>query len=163
MKFASAHYPLYESNATRRIGMVLGLVVLVMAVSQLFEFEGLASIFTAFWATTTHDGTLIAALVVTAEVFSLPFLLGMRLSVAMRLLSALLLLCVSAYWAAAAVVGALVVSGIESGLFGGALVVETGFWFQLFAVLFVAVTTVYFAQVYLDSHRLHQHLRKSAR
>lgn len=73
-------------------------VLVIIILAQLFTYEDMLAIFSSMYladATNTH---LIASSLVAAEVFSLPFLLRLRLSPAMRVFSMLLLWIVSSFW-----------------------------------------------------------------
>lgn len=161
MMKVEAHYPLFRSKTTHVFGVLLGFVVVVAAVTQLFGFEDFYRALEQFWLMTRDDAVILASLVIVAEIFSLPFLLGMKLSFAMRGLSAFLLLATTAFWAAAAVIGVWVVKEpVDTGFLGAIVATEAGVGFLLFATVLVGGATIYFAQTYIDSHRLHQHLRK---
>lgn len=107
--------------------------LVVMIVGQLFAFEDFPSALDAMWL---PDGltfaTIAAALIVTFEVLALPFLLGLRLSVAMRVLSMLLGWLAITAWLVVSV-GNIVNGGVaNSGLLGATVSLPVGWWSVLF-------------------------------
>lgn len=77
-----------KSDNVPKIARLLAAALLVMALLQLFGFEKFVPLIEGF-GLPGGDGTaaLVAGLLVVTEVFALPFLLRMRLSPLMRLLS----------------------------------------------------------------------------
>ncbi|MGK2896494.1 MAG: hypothetical protein ACSLEY_02755 [Candidatus Saccharimonadales bacterium] len=161
MKRVEAHYPLYETKTTRNIGLIIAISLLIVTLAQLFGFEDFYVTLAQFWGITLNSGATLAALIVVAEVFALPFLLGMKLSTAMRFLSAFLLLGVAVYWGVSALKSTYELDGVDTGLLGAEISVFGGIWLLLPVTLFFAGVMAYFAHVYIDSYHLHQHLRKN--
>lgn len=74
-----------------------GLLV-ILVVTQLFTYEDMLAVFNSMYLADTTYTHLLASSLVAAEVFSLPFLLRLKLSPAMRVFSMLLLWAVSSFW-----------------------------------------------------------------
>lgn len=78
--------PKLKNKHAQFFAWLLGLIFLLMALVQLVKFED----FTPFVGSVFDGGAaekVIAAIIVTTEVFALPFLLRMRLSPLMRIAS----------------------------------------------------------------------------
>ncbi|MBC7943012.1 hypothetical protein H7X68_00725 [Candidatus Saccharibacteria bacterium] len=74
--------------ASVRVGLLYAAVLVVLSVAQLFSFESLLPIVTDFSLPGGRPlAYFLAAFIVIAEVFALPYLLQMRLSSAMQLVS----------------------------------------------------------------------------
>lgn len=70
------------AGSKRRLsGFMLATVFLLLAVSQLFTFEDFPAMIGGLWETSgTFGQNLLAAAIVTTEVFALPALIGMSLT-----------------------------------------------------------------------------------
>lgn len=92
--------PKIRGDATKKISLLYAVLLVVMLVSQLFTFETFLSLFASF-NLPLHSGFVSAlpALIVAAELFALPFLLGMYLSPAFRWVSMISGWFVAALWA----------------------------------------------------------------
>lgn len=114
----------------------------ILAVGQLFTFENLPSSLEAMWL---PDGqvvsTIVAASIVTLEVLALPFLLGLRLSVAMRVFSMVCGWLVIAAWLAISLGNSIVDSGVNSAFLGATVVLPAGWWSVLFCVALGVLAT----------------------
>ena len=74
-------------------------IIVVFAVAQLFSFEDLIGLFESFWMPGgIRFAHFLVALLVIVEVFSLPFLLRIRVSLAMRLFSMMCTWLVAGIW-----------------------------------------------------------------
>lgn len=115
--------------------LLLTVFLVVMIVGQLFTFEDFPSTLDAMWLPGGSTfATIAAALIVTFEVLALPFLLGLRLSVAMRVLSMLFGWLTIATWLVVSV-GNVVNGGVaNSGLLGATVPLLVGWWSVLFCV-----------------------------
>lgn len=106
-----------------------------MSVAQLFTFEKFPDVIAQMWLPLSDLAPVYAALIVTLEVAAVPFLLGMRMSLAMRVVS-----MVSGWLAIGLWLAVLVwinVSGdvvVNSGLLGDTAALPVGWWNVLFAV-----------------------------
>lgn len=107
---------------------VLALFYVVIVVAQLFTFEDFHSVVASYWLPVSTPAThLIAALIVTAEVFSLPFLLRIRLSPAMRWFSMFLGWLVALWWLFISVWLLTTINAVDnSGLLGATVDVQPG-------------------------------------
>lgn len=77
-----------KTDTARGVALLLAAILLIMAVAQLFSFEKFIPLVKEFGLPGGEGiATLIAGVIVTAEVFALPFLLRMRLSPLMRVFS----------------------------------------------------------------------------
>lgn len=114
-----------------RIATALAGVFMVLATAQLFSFEKFPQAIDDMWLPGVHDGgaMVAAALVVTAEVFALPFLLRMRLSVAMRVLSMVLGWAVGLGWLIVLIIESVSVTALaNNGLLGATVELPVGWW-----------------------------------
>jgi hypothetical protein len=121
MKLATAHFPKGKVS-TPTLVMSYGLVTLIilMVVSQLMTIEKLLPIIENYQLTGgTPTAKITVFLLATSGIFSLPFLLRMRLSPLFRIFSALLLNVYAIIWV---ILGSLIVMNnpplIGTGLFG---------------------------------------------
>lgn len=81
------------------VAKVYAAILVVMVLLQLFSFPDFVSIFYGFSLPGGHAfAVALAGIVAMAEVFAVPFLLGMRLSVAFRAFSMFLGWLVPAIW-----------------------------------------------------------------
>ena len=81
-----APQPRTKNSAT--VALLLAGILVIMAVGQLFSFEKFIPLIESYWLPGGHGtAVVVASLLVTAEVFALPFLLRMRLSTLMRIVS----------------------------------------------------------------------------
>jgi hypothetical protein len=77
-----------KTKNIRTISLVFAGVLIVMAIAQLFTFEKFPSVVADLWLPgDSSSASVYSAVIVTLEVLALPFLLSMRLSPAMRLVS----------------------------------------------------------------------------
>lgn len=83
----------------RAVGLLLAGIFTVMAVAQLFTFEDFPALIADFLLPSgSKMAPLIAATIVTFEIFAIPFLLGMALSPLMRWTSMIFGWVVVAMW-----------------------------------------------------------------
>ena len=92
--------PKPKTKDVRTIATFYAGILLLMAVAQLFTFDEFTKLVASFMLPSGERAArLLAAILVTAEVFALPFLLRMRLSPAFRWLSMVLGWVVALIWA----------------------------------------------------------------
>lgn len=133
MKFAVA-VPAREprTEVVKIVAWVYAAVLVVMAVGQLFSFEKFIPLIGGYWlpgGDTT--ATLLAGLIVIVEVFALPFLLRMPLSLLMRWLSLCCGVLAAALWLFLGVVAVTSADAMtNSGVLGMKIVIPYG-WPQL--------------------------------
>lgn len=106
----------------------------VMAVAQLFTFESFIVLLGTFELPLGLPPMLVASFIVIAEVFALPFLLRMDLSVAFRWLSMGLSWLVVAFWLFVSVWLRSMVLVPETVGFLGSIPVTPGLWVVLFSI-----------------------------
>jgi len=128
-----------RSIIARNVAWVYATVLTCMAIGQLFSFEKFIPLVKEYQLPGgLGTATLVAGLIVVTEVFALPFLLRMRLSLLMRWVSLACSLMVPILWIVLSVT-VLVVDGgpTNSGLLGTKLSVPAG-WLQLVASIVLA-------------------------
>lgn len=122
--------PIPRSKNSRIIGTVLAGLLVIMAVAQLFTFEDFPGVIADMWLPGWENfAAVLAAVIVTAEVFAVPFLLGMRLSIAMRIVSMVLGWVVVAVWAAISLWQNMTANTIgNAGILGNTASLPVGWW-----------------------------------
>lgn len=160
-----AHYPSQQAPITRTLGVLLALLLTVATVLQLFGFEKMPEVVAHFWPDITGEmGLLVATLAVTAQVFALPFLLGMRLTLAMRLLSITCAIGAVAYWSVVAMAGAAMEAGlVNTGLAGPGVAIPNGPWLLVMMLGVATMLAWYLWHSYTHARRTHHHLRNAHR
>ncbi len=98
-KVVALSAPKPRSNLARNAAWFYAFVLTIMALGQLYGFEKFIPIISDYWLPGGHGtDTLVACLIVMAEVFALPFLLRMRLSPLMRWVGLASSVIVPAIW-----------------------------------------------------------------
>ena len=87
-----------KTKDAKTIATAYAVVLVVLAVAQLFTFDDFLKLFVSFELPGVTSPHLLAALIVAAEVFALPFLLRVALSPAFRFFSMLLGWFVAGAW-----------------------------------------------------------------
>ncbi len=109
---------------------LIAALFVILATAQLFSFEDFPAVIAGL--NIMGGDTLApvyAAVLVTAEVFALPYLLGARLSPAMRAVSKILGWVVIGAWIAVLVWLSAMTSGVEnSGILGATIAVASSWW-----------------------------------
>jgi hypothetical protein len=128
--------PAPKTNNIRIISIILAALFAVMAVAQLFTYETFANVLGDLWlpggTTSSH---IMAALIVIYEVFALPFLLSMRLSLAMRIVSMVSGWLVVAVWLFLSVwENAMAETVGNSWLLGDTVHLPVGWWSVLWGI-----------------------------
>ena len=115
--------PKPKNNYVVKLGIGLAGVLTFMAVSQLFQFDEFDTIISSNEPLAAIiNSSIIVALVTSAEIFALPFLLRMRISPALRVFSMFLGWSVALFWLYRAVLLPVVTGDvIEVGLLGSIL------------------------------------------
>lgn len=127
----------FKHNVAYRRAFILGVIMLMLALAQLFTFED----FPAQIAAMRVPGNpvvpwLLAIVLPMLEIASLPYLLSMRLAPKQRRASMYGGLVACLLWVALTTWTTLSMGmAVESGLFGGTLATNSGWWSVLFAVL----------------------------
>lgn len=148
MKFAHAtKAPTPRSETAKKVAWLYVAVLVIMVVGQLFSFEKFIPLMADYWLPGGHaTATLIACVIVVGEVFALPFLLRMPLSLLMRWFSLGCGLLAAGIWVILGIV-AIVGGGdvANSGVLGTKVTIPTG-WAQLlwaFSLSILAVWSVW--------------------
>jgi hypothetical protein len=128
--------PRPKTKNIRTIGLALAGIFVLMAVAQLFTFEEFPDAIKAMWLPGGEAlAPVRAALIVVFEVGAIPFLLGMRLSPAMRIASMVSGWLVVAGWLVASVWQNFSTNVIaNSGLLGASVKLPVGWWSILFCL-----------------------------
>lgn len=124
--------PLPKSPYVRPVCLGFAGIIILMVVAQLFTFEDFPEVIARMDIWNGGDyAALWAAVIVTFEVFMLPFLLGMRLSILMRFVSMVAGWCVVAVWLATSVWAD---KSSDSGLLGATATLASGAWMTFFCL-----------------------------
>lgn len=127
----------FATNRAYWRAFTLGLVMVALALLQLFQFEDFPLVFEVMRV----PGGAIAAGVLAAvfpllEVASLPFLFSLRVPAWLRKVSMVAGVSVGALWLLITLWATITQgSGIVSGIFGATLAVSSGWWGVVFAAL----------------------------
>ncbi len=131
--------PRLKNQNIKQLGILLAGLYTVYAVTQLFSFEDFTSLTISFdLFGSAVLSTILASLIVVGEVFSLPYLLRMRVSALMRVFSMACAWAVALIWLTVSLWLVSTVNAVPSfGLFGGLLDVEPGWWSVFFSLSLV--------------------------
>lgn len=114
-----------------KVAILAAVLLAGMALAQLFNFTKFGGVVYDMWlpGDTGQFSNVFAALIVTAEVFALPFLLGMRLSPLMRVFSMGLGWLVVVGWLFVLVWQNVTVNALANcGLLGAIVHLPVGWW-----------------------------------
>lgn len=140
----------------------LALFFVVAAVSQLFAFETYGDIIATYGLpidSAFHN--VIAAIVVTLEVFAIPFLLTMKLSLLMRIISMVSGWLVLVFWLVLGIWQSTVTFEIpNAGLFGERIGLPQGWWLVFYMTALV-VLSVYVSYKLWPIKRIADHIFKN--
>lgn len=115
------------------------IILVVIAFMQLYDLQDFLAILQNLDLGTRSQTYLMGCFIIWAEIFSLPFLLRMKLSFAFRAFSMFLLWSVTIFWLYLSVwLTSSIQDPVESGLLGGIVPVESGIQLFVFAILFGA-------------------------
>lgn len=128
--------PVPKTSNTKIISIALAIIFVILAVGQLYSFEDFPAVIASFWLPGGRVfSELCAALLVTGEVLALPFLLSMRLSPAMRIVSMLAGWGVIVGWSAMSLWVNLSVNAVtNSGVLGATVPIAPGWWMVCFFI-----------------------------
>ena len=143
--------------------LYLAFFFVIAAVSQLFAFETFGDII-ATYGLPMDDvfNKVAAALIVTLEVFAIPFLLMMRLSLLMRIVSMVSGWVVLVFWLAVGVWQSTVSFYIpNAGLFGAKISLPQGWWLVFYMAALITLL------IYVSYHlwpivRRRKHIAKTS-
>ncbi len=137
-EFIASIFPAeFKHNVAYWRGFTLGLVLLILAVTQLFRFEELPGIIKAMHlAGFGVTNWVLAIAIPLLEIASIPYLISMRVTTQLRSISK---------WSGLAVCVVLIAltlwttlymgASVQSGLFGGTIATDSGWWTVLFSLL----------------------------
>lgn len=125
-------------------GFVLAGIITVMVVLQLFKFEEFALLMSEYSVARLFNNSIVLVAIITSlEVFSLPFLLRMKISPAFRFVSMFFGWVVATVWFYLSVIVPLTSDNVlESGMFGGLLSFLPMAAYSLLASLIFVLTIV---------------------
>lgn len=157
IKFATASdSPKPKTKNVKTIALFYALILVVFVVAQLFSFEEFLGVVQGYGLFSDEAlSRLFAALIVTSEIFALPFLLGMKLSKAMRVFSMICGWFVALFWAGVTKWIVFYGVGIENVGFLGDVVELVPGWWAVFASLGLGVLSAWasWGMWPLESHR----------
>lgn len=119
------------SKDASKIALIYAGILVVMAVAQLFTFEDFPVVISSYWlpGIGQEAAHFLAAFIVVIEVFSLPFLLRLKISTAMRVFSMILGWITSVFWLFIALWLQITVNSVASlGILGATIDVPAGWW-----------------------------------
>ena len=124
------------------ISIILASIIVVMLLAQLFKFEELSYIITAFALPISSDfSSIIAGILVSLELFSLPFILSMTLSPLMRIMSMIFGWLVVTFWLFVSLwLNLNQVTNANAGIFGATIELPIGWWMLGFSILLGVLT-----------------------
>ncbi|MFI5212810.1 MAG: hypothetical protein ACHQTE_02520 [Candidatus Saccharimonadales bacterium] len=133
--------PRYENGVVTGVSLVLAGIFAVMAVAQLFTYEDFPAALSGYWLLGGQVSVhLVAALLVTFEVFTLPFLLRMRVSPLMRLMSLAFAWLAAAVWLVLSLWVVTTTNALtNAGLLGATVRLTPGWWQVVFSVALLAL------------------------
>lgn len=123
-------------NKATKIAYIYAALLIIFAVSQLFNFNEFLTLLESFLlpggAPVAH---LLGGIIVISEVFALPFLLGMRLSPIMRIISTILGWLTALIWLKLAFWLNLTINTISNmGFLGTTVHLTPGWWAVFFSL-----------------------------
>ena len=118
-----------RSTAARNIAWIYAAVLVVMVVGQLFSFEKFIPLIESYALPGgARTALLVAGLIVTTEVFALPFLLRMPVSLLMRWFSLLCGAVAAGIWLGLAIFALMSAQNLDnSGMLGTKIAISAGF------------------------------------
>jgi len=128
--------PMPKTKNIRPISLFVVALLVLMAVAQLFTFERFPDVIMEMWLPgEAPTAAVLAAMLPTLEILALPFLLSMRLSPAMRVVSMVAGWFVGVLWLVLLVWQNTTSNVIaNNGLLGDTLELPVGWWSVFFAV-----------------------------
>lgn len=122
--------PKPKTKESKQVAYFYAGLLIVMVLCQLFTFDGFLTYMESLWLPISNPMThLLTGLIVTAEVFALPFLLGLKLSPLMRFISMVCGWFVPSVWLFLSLWINLTTNNITNAGFLGSLVdVVPGWW-----------------------------------
>jgi hypothetical protein len=134
-----------KNSKVKYASLILAGFFVVIAVAQLYSFEEFPDAIASLWLPGGRAfANLVAALLVSGEVLALPFLLFMRLSPAMRIVSMAAGWCVLIGWVVMSLwVNMTVNSVMNAGVLGATIPTTPGWWvFALFIAMVILMAYI---------------------
>mgnify|MGYP001791589010 CR=1 FL=1 len=153
--------PQTERQSIRWISTYVAVFFVALATTQLFAYENFPGIIASFGLPLNDVGVkLVAALIVISEIFAIPFLLRMKLSPLMRIISLKSGWIVLLFWLVIGIWQNTVDFKIpNTGLFGSEIILPCGWWTISFITIFI-VLMVYSTIGLWPFGRIHHRAKK---
>lgn len=153
--------PPARTDATKQLSYLLAGFIVIMLVAQLFTFDTFIDFFTGMYLPVSYAFAFsLAPLIVALELFSLPFLLHMKLSPAFRWLSMVCGWLAMIVWLYMSVWTTTVSHGASSVGFLGTVIDITPGWWSVFLMISICIITAWVSWgmwPYKSSHKTHTH------
>jgi len=125
-----------KTPESQKVAYLYSFILIVFALSQLFVFDDFLTLLESFWLpggiTVAY---LVGGIIVVSEVFALPFLLGMKLSPLMRIISMGLGWLVPLTWFKLALWLNLTINAVSNiGFLGTKVHLVPGWWAVFFSI-----------------------------
>ena len=125
-----------RTKEAQKIAYMYAIILIVFVLAQLFTFDDFLTLIESFWlpggAPVAH---LLGGIIVISEVFALPFLLGMKLSPLMRIISMGLGWLVPLIWLKLSFWLVLTVNAVSNiGILGTKVRLIPGWWAVFFSL-----------------------------
>lgn len=133
--------PKPKTKNSQIIALFLAGLLVVMAVGQLFSFEKFIPLIETYLLPGGYGmAVLVASLLVISEVFALPFLLRMKMSLLMRYVSMACGWIVAAVWLKLTLWANVIPTDVQNvGFFGPKVELFVGWWATLFAAALIVL------------------------
>ena len=125
-----------RTRETQKIAYMYAALLVVFALSQLFNFDSFLTLLESFWlpggVPVAH---LLGGIIVVSEVFALPFLFGMRLSPSTRIISMILGWLTPLIWLKLSLWLNLTINAVSNmGFLGTTVRLIPGWWAVFFSI-----------------------------
>lgn len=125
-----------RTKDSQKIAYLYAALLIIFALCQLYSFDEFLNLLESFWlpggAPLAH---LLGGIIVVSEIFALPYLLRMRLSPIMRIISMILGWVTALIWLILAFWLNLTINAVSNtGFLGTTVRLEPGWWAVLFSV-----------------------------
>ena len=138
----STHALKPRTRDSQNIAYLYAAILIIFVLAQLFTFDNFLTLIESFWlpggAPIAH---LLGGIIVVSEVFALPFLLGMKLSLLMRVISMVLGWCSAIVWLKISLWLVLTTNAVSNiGYLGTAVRLIPGWWAVFFGIALVILS-----------------------
>lgn len=133
-----------KTQGVRYASLAMAAILVVLAVAQLYSYEDFPDVVASMWLFGGRvDATIWAAIIVILEVGALPFLLSLRLSPAMRIISMIAGWLVVVFWLLISVWINMSINAVtNSGVLGATIPIAPDWWI-VGVIALVGVMTAY--------------------